>query len=342
MRYLSPASIFKETLSYPLDKKSIQLGRKKLLAELELSSGDSLEINGLPFTKSDIIDYFDQLQQDDKIIWHNAIEKDKVLSAFLETATLENRQQFSNNPLYNDPVFIRWISPYFLTAFTAFSEACFKTTNDNGLRTLLSNPLLMTGQDQEQSWIFVAKILTNNISYLTYQRDRVKKNTAPTTIIGDLSGIMGFSYINMILLLPEDRFGPLRDKYAMMMVQTSIYVFNKFTQDRTWPVIWIENAGTLALSPDVKEEITEKLEEVNGITSRQVKQKKKSYIGHLIWVVVILIKVFATSSFNSTPPYSTAPINFQLDTRTKDSILRFYAHKDTTAPKSSSPSKVLQ
>ncbi len=310
MRYLSPVSIFKGTLPYPLDKKSIQLGRKKVLADLQLSSGDTLDINGRPFTKSDIIDYFDQLQQDDNILWHNAIAEDKVLVTFLEQATLPNRQKFSDNPLYNDPGFIGWISPYFLLSFTEFSESCFRTTNDDGLRTLFDNTGLMTDHHQEQAWIFISKILSNNISFLAYQRDRIKKGNVPSSIIGELSGIMGFGYINMILLLPEDRFGPLRDKYAMTMVQTSVYVFNKFTQDRTWPVIWIENAGSLAISPDVKKEISDKLEEVNGITSRQTKQKKKNYYGHIVWVAIIAIKVFATCSHSSSS-YSTAPINFQ-------------------------------
>ena len=323
MRYLSPASIFKGSLPYPLDKKSIQLGRKRLLADLELSSGDTLDINGRPFTKSDIIDYFDKLQEDPNIGWHNAIAEDKVLMTFLENATLQNRQKFSDNPLYKDPGFIHWISPYFLTSFTELSGSCFRTNNDDSLRTLVGNPLLMTDQHQEQSWIFITKILTNNISFLTYQRDRIKKSNVPSTIVGELAGIMGFNYINMILLLPEDRFGPLRDKYAMTMVQTSIYVFNRFTQDRTWPVIWIENAGSLAISPDIKKEITAKLEEVNGITSRQTKQKKKNYYGHLIWVAVIAIKVLATCSLNSSSSYTTAPINFQkVKAETQDSIVK--------------------
>ena len=331
MRYLSPASIFKGTLPYPLDKKSIQLGRKRVLADLELGSGDTLDINGRPFTKSDIIDYFDQLQQDDNILWHNAIAEDTVLVTFLEKATVQNRQRFSDNPLYSDPLFIQWISPYFLTSFTEFSDACFRTTNDDGLRTLLGYPLLMTDHHQEQAWIFITKILTNNISFLTYQRDRIKKSNTSSSVIGELSVMMGFGYINMILILPEDRFGPLRDKYAMTMVQTSIYVFNRFTQERTWPVIWIENAGSLAISPDVKKEITDKLEEVNGITSRQTKQKKKGYYGHIIWVAVIAVKVFATCSFNSSPSYSTAPINFQpVSDQKRDSLLRTLQSRDSS------------
>src|ERR1700754_65544 len=336
MRYLSPASIFKGTLPYPLDKKSIQLGRKRLLADLELSSGDTLDINGRPFTKSDIIDYFDQLQQDDNTLWHNAIAEDKVLIVFLEKANVQNRQKFSDNPLYSDPEFIHWISPYFLTSFTEFAEACFRTNDDDGLRTLLGNPLLMNDHHQEQGWIFITKILTNSISYMTYQRDREKKSIVPASVIGDLSGIMGFGYISLILILPEDRFGPLRDKYAMTMVQASIYVFNRFPQDRAWPVIWIENAGTLAMSPDVKKEIADKLEEVNGITSRQTKQKGKTYYGHLIWVAVIAVKVLATCSLSSSSSYSTAPINFQPATNfqsitdaKRDSILHLLQAGDT-------------
>jgi len=36
MRYLSPASLFGEPIQHPIDKKAIQLRRKKLFAEMEL------------------------------------------------------------------------------------------------------------------------------------------------------------------------------------------------------------------------------------------------------------------------------------------------------------------
>src|SRR5262245_38896238 len=116
MQYLSPSTLLGGSIPTPFDKKAIQLGRKKLLAELELTGGDSIDINGVTLTKGNIIDYFEALQQENVIDYHNAVEEDTVLRDFLETHTIERGFQYKDNRLYHDIHFLQWISPYFQSA----------------------------------------------------------------------------------------------------------------------------------------------------------------------------------------------------------------------------------
>src|SRR5580658_5833786 len=113
MRYLSPTLLFGEVLPSPLDKKTVQRERKKWLAELELSGGESLELKGHSFSKSEIIEYFETLQQETIAAWHVAIANDPVLLSFLEDGVMDKGTSFKDAPLYDDPSFLAWISPYF-------------------------------------------------------------------------------------------------------------------------------------------------------------------------------------------------------------------------------------
>src|SRR5450631_1583720 len=190
MRYLSLSAVFGHSIPDPLDKKTIQLERKKLFAELELSSSDHIEIHGIPITRNDIIAYFEDLQNDDIIHYHLAIGEDLVLTCFLEDHQMTRHEKFLENELYEDHRFIRWVSPYFSLAFISFTQTCFKESDLNSLSTIIDNRLLMTDTDQERSWMSIARILTNNIAYLEYYQAQDKTNPEQDVLPENVSPLM--------------------------------------------------------------------------------------------------------------------------------------------------------
>jgi len=306
MLYLSPSSLLGEVIPQPFDKKAIQLGRKKLLAELELNEGKDIEIRGKFYGKNDIINYFEDLLQENTLSYHDAISNDPVLLRLLEEAQIEPGQQFRNNPLYRDPSFIQWISPSFFISFHHLTLDCFETSADLTLATLFNNPMLMTASDQEQIWIDIAKIIRDNIDlldrYQAQSRRQVGKwrdnNSIPLTAI---SGIMDFDYIRMLCLLPVSRFSELRNKYAFVMMQACIHVFNKHPRKRDSAESWLTNAESLAVSPEYKAQIVDKLGEFRRI-------RKKS-MPHPVRIVLICLVVgynlfrFLGSNNDSSPRY---------------------------------------
>jgi hypothetical protein len=298
MRFISPGSLFGETIR-PLDKKAIQLGRKKLLAELELGTGDSIELHGASFSKSEIIDYFEELQKDNIADYYNTIEEDRVLLGFLEESSIGRNDRFNDHPLYLEEPFIHWISPYFFSAFTSLANSCFRQSDQSpsysdrspsqyadqydSLSALLANRPLMTDHDIEQSWLFIAKILTNNIALIDYYRNQ-KKDRNNTVSIDKVSPLMDYFYTRLIQLLPENRFSGLRDKYAFVMMQACIYVFNNDKGNRSSAKMWMENAESLAVSEETRTEISDKLKEMNKAS----RKSDFALIGRIIWIVIIL------------------------------------------------------
>lgn len=325
MQYLSPSTFIGETLSGPLDKKAIQLGRKKLFAELELSGETTIDLQGKPFTKNDIIKYFDDLLKEDTLTFHSAIGIDRVLLGFLEHAQMGRKEQFYSNHLYKNEQFIEWVSPYFCHSFIAFMEGCFQQPDEDGLTSLMNNRLLMTPGDTEKSWNAVIRIVMNDIATLERfnSQDLKRKARAGEVTPAQIKGLMEFSYIRLIQLLPQGRFGSIRDKYAWCMLSACIAVFNSHVRNRSYARTWLENAELLAVSPEVKERITKKMEEMDSIGipepgGKVTDKSSSSSPWKIVLVVLIAIARIATCrdssssnyNFNQTSPYTYEKARF--------------------------------
>jgi len=316
MQYLSPSTLLGESIPTPIDKKAIQLGRKKLLAELELSAQDSLDIHGLTLTKGNIIDYFEALQQDNIIDYHNAVEEDAVLKTFLEDHYIGDGEQFRDNPLYYDSRFIQWMSPFFLTAFTTATDQCFRYMKKDALIAILDNQYLMTDYDLEQAWASLMKILFNNIALLEYYRDKGEQGKGDKQTFDAATPLMGYQYISLVVLLPEHRFGEIRNKYAFVIEQAAIYTFNKKTAHRLAAETWVENALLLALAPELQRELTEKLKEMRRISKPTKDSNPFWNIARFAWLLIfIAAKAFTCNSGSSSLDYDAshkAPIFYKL------------------------------
>lgn len=260
MQYLSPSSLSGEPIVTALDKKAIQLERKKLFAELELSGETTIEMNGRSFTKNDIIQYYEDLLKEDGLKYHSAVAEDPVLRVFLETSYIGRKEKFLDNPVYADEQFIAWISPYFCHAFITYMNACFPDPDEDGLTALLKNRLLMTPADTEKGWQVVMNIVMGSISSLEeyYKATGIAK-------LSKVKDLMEFRYVRLIQLLPNARFGPVKDKYAFSILQAGVYTFNKNRQTGNYVSTWLENAQLLAASVDVKAQIGKKREELEAV-----------------------------------------------------------------------------
>ncbi|WP_276480254.1 hypothetical protein [Paraflavitalea pollutisoli] len=335
MQYLSPAAVLGESLSGTLDKKAIQLGRKKLFADLELSGGSTIELQGRSFTKNDIVQYLESLLKEDALSYHSAVNEDQVLLGFLENIHIGRKERFRHNPLYEQEQFIQWISPYFYSSFTAFMSECFLHPDEDKLIALLNNKLLMTARDLESSWDSVTRILFNDLSTLEQFVDQSRSERSHEALsVHAVSSLMEYSYVRMIILLPKSRFDNLRDEFALQMQNACIIIFNRNIRYRSSVRTWMDNAILLASSQEVKNTLGEKLAEMENIVSADTTGSGSSgsdsgsasgIFKFLAFALFIIIKIATCNSGNSTPAYEWHPSPEQ--SRMFDSILK--SHRDT-------------
>lgn len=305
------------------------MGRKKLLAELELRNADSMEIHNQSFTKSDLIDYCEDLQRENVVGYHKAIEADRVLLGFLEDSLMDRGDHFGENDLYSDEGFIRWISPGFYASFTSFAGACFKQPDTGGLRSLLGNPLLMTDGDLEQSWAFIAKIIGNNIAYLQHYRSQDRLYGDGDVSLESVAHLMGRLYTRMIRLLPVSRFRELRDKYAFTIMQACIYTFNNVVDRRYMIKPWMDNAKELAVSPELKKQISDKQKEMRTLSGKKRKVPRMVRLA-VVGVFIVARIISSINDSSSDDKYRDTNVYFKnpkdtsrnLDKTAMDSIMQ--------------------
>jgi len=336
MRYLSPASLPDSSLINPADKKALALQRRKLLAELELSADGHLYIKNRAFSKSDILEYFETLQDETILHYHGEVSKDRILVEFLEEGRLPADEVFSQAERYDDVHFLQWISPYFYTAFTAHVTECLQAANEDGLQALLQNRLLLTDYDRERAWVQIGQLIENNISLLDHYHEQVEHNEAVLSLT-DIYHLVTGPYIRMILLLPKDPFAGLRDKYAIAIMQVTIYFFNKLKSNRDIFMKWMENAALLAVSEGVAAAVTGKIAEMEKIR----KKSRAVLIRTAVFVSIILLKLLINqhwgSSTNNIPKFTRFNYINGKDTTTiydikqLDSVLHKKLHPDTSA-----------
>ena len=310
MHYLSPASFLGDNFQLPLDARALQRERKRLLADLELTGGDTIELQGRHFTKNELIDYFEALQQGNIASWHLAITEDPVLLRFLQDTTIAPGATFKDTAVYTDPAFIDWLSPYFRSAFTDAVTACFERGDAARMRAMLDNNLLMTAEQQEQSWLFIAGILEKNIALFDHYHNRGQKTAPAMMPITQISAFIGHGYVEVIRQLPDHRFGRLKDSYAFNMQHPAIAVFNRDLRNRPLTVIWLEEAISLAVSPNTKAVIRAKLAEFNQLMR---KRKRRQYFRYA-WIGMVVLGVI--SGFFGDP--SSNPGEFFLQKTSTD------------------------
>jgi len=287
MNYLNPLLIFGN--NYSLDSKTLQRERKRLMAELELSGGDALILNGRSFTRNELIGYFEELQQENTAAWHQAIAEDPILLRFLQEATIKAGARFKNADLYDDPAFIAWVTPYFQTAFNNLVTDAFQRRDESGVRALLDNRPLVTPEGQEQCWLFVTGILEKNIALFDNYHGRGQKNAAPIMPINEIFAFLSHGYLEVIKQLPDSRFARLKDRYAFSIQHPAIAAFNRDENYRAATIYWLEDAWNLAVSPDIKARIRVKGNELNNILQRATPKKKSSW--WILWVILIILRI---------------------------------------------------
>jgi len=310
MRYLSPASLLSSPLPNPPDPKSLLLQRKKLLTDMELETEGTLKIKNRSLSKSDILDYFDTLQNETILHYHQAIGNDKLLVDFLEDGLLPTEASFARSNLYDDVLFLQWISPYFYISFTQYCKTCLENCDEDGLRTILRNPLLLTEYDRERAWIQIAQILEKNIELMRRYYEKAKqKNAAPNVV--DTSRLINDHLTQTILQLPQTPFSRLRDEYAFSAMQLSIQLFNKKKWKRDLAGSWIDNAKTLTASQPMHNQVVNKIAEF-----KRIREKRGNAIGIRVAIgaAIVLLRMITAdggcnSSHGSSRVYTLNPSN---------------------------------
>ena len=303
MRYISPILLLNLPAADTYEKRDLLIAKRRMLAELEMAGGVSLEVMGREMSKHEILQLFDQAGEQPFLSYHLAILADKGLSQFLAgNGSGESPMPFADNLLYNNADFIEWASPYYYEVFTYDALRFINFPDEEALDILLKRPLLMDYRHREMAWDKIQKTFEKKIDAMRALCDEPSQGHRPG-FTDDMEALCDYRLVNMMLSLPEERFAAMRDVYAYYMMQLLIVFFNtRKRQHQQYALETMQNATILAVDyqnvQQIKNKSIEMRQLLHGETIDGKKEKSWPWTG--IGFIVFLLFRFVLNCDNSS------------------------------------------
>lgn len=246
MRYISPFEALGIEIDGNLNKENLNLAKKRLLAELDLSDAPTILRGSVEMTKNDIITQFDKLAAVKNWDFHRLIAADKALLGFIENRDWKGQKHLLKEPKYNDAAFIDFVSPYFAESYKLLIIKHLSNRSIKNLAAVLEiTPRLLTENDHDDAWFSVESFLDGWKDNLNDIAENVRNGQQ----YGDkeLIPYQAKQFIQCLNLLPDD-FMWFRDDYATSLFNLSAYSWNKEQHYRAIDIV--KNARLLNISDE--------------------------------------------------------------------------------------------
>jgi hypothetical protein len=148
------------------------------------------------------------------------------------------------------------------------------------LVALLDTPLLMTPTDQEKAWQATIRLFQKPIDQIRSYGARASSETE----LARTGPWMEEGFLQLLHLLPEDRFGPVRNAYALTIFEACANVRRKSRKFPRLITVWMENAIRLAHSPQLRKQLEQSRKKMLGLLERAQQLKD---IPLRVWLIII-------------------------------------------------------
>ncbi len=291
--YLSPLHFLPEgTALNDVSTKELLLAKKKLLAEIELSSDKTIILNKTVCTRNDVLNLFDQLLDDEEALnYHFAIFQDKVLLEFLENRFVAILPVSIASNLKNDEGFINFISPYFEKVYTPLLIQCIKRLRLAEINILAANSCLMNYADRDKNYKAIDVLLNKYIEHIAIHTQKIKADrdlaVPKSFIVSEFEHYYDNSLITILNLLPE-QFNNVRSEYcrALMYLAIALHFFDTKLRVRI-----IKNVQNLRCSNSMRQTV----QEIHDMLSKN--DSPKSGPGRLFLYIIAAIAIMKIIAF---------------------------------------------
>ncbi len=226
MPYISPLK-FLEGINLPiepkLDKSTLRIARQALLAEIDLSPTQTVQMGSSLLTKNDVIQFFDGLQASEHLRYHEAIHADTPLLDFFTSGKIPV-QPIANNPIYKEAEFAAFIAPFYPEVFgVAFAEIV-ETPSFERKQALFALPAAWAdGPAKRPIEMRIMQFLRKKMGQLD---DIVKPNKGKTGVVFKKNAVARFydaQLLDTFNRLPKT-FEGFRAEYGVLLLELA-YIF---------------------------------------------------------------------------------------------------------------------
>jgi hypothetical protein len=302
MRYISPIRHLNIDTNHVdatgnMPKSVLNLAKKRLLAEIDLSPKQTIWQGQTEMSKNDVLKWFDQLAVSGELGFHILIAQDPVLLTFLEQQHLAAGAHFKAD-LYQDSKFIAFVSPYYQTSFNKVLIDALEKQDEPVVNTLLHyNPILMTGYQSEAAWLKINRYLNDKLEVL---QGIIKQNKYDKKY--SYIQAKRFYEIDLLLIFNHlpDSFQKFRDDYCIALINLSGFGWNGAKYDFVEKVILASKI--LECSPNIRRILQTRIEwyeiHLPAIRRSTLTWKQKSVI--VFAIVMILLYLYGSIALKSS------------------------------------------
>jgi hypothetical protein len=146
-------------------RDDILMSKRRRLAELEASGNTFIDIQGVSYTRNDLILAFDDILSDDSLHYHLHVRNDSALLHFLETGVYTSGTKFLSQAIYDDADFRKWLSPRYAAAFALALQHAITRYDAASMAPIFGERIKPDADNELQAWEPVRKQLVKAIEY---------------------------------------------------------------------------------------------------------------------------------------------------------------------------------
>lgn len=298
MQYFSPfviPGLVADELS--LQRQNVQAAKKRLLSEFELLGNPAtIQLAGWELDRNELLEVLEGMNDPSVREFHLAIHRDENLLKFLEQHELSEKSNFSGNPLYSEPGFIAFVSPYFSEAYRNAIVEAFRNRDIPLLIALKKLPLFCTHEDQDRCY----RSARSEVVMLVAS---VKEETASTVYNeASIQELTGKPTLDAVAALPEQV--GMRENFFEALCELCITLFNKHKkQHKAIDVLYrVRHAN---VNSPINEQAADYIRQMERIMSNRREQDGRRqgkgaglFVGVMITVIVVILKIALASKHN--------------------------------------------
>lgn len=261
MQYINPLAILELSPQQARDGISssrLKREKKRLMAEFELNEAPNIELRGIKLGKTQVMELFDQLSDEQSVEYHAKVLENKRLLLFLEESSLDYFYEGDVNLLSAQPEgFLAFIAPYFAFQYNKRLLHAFKQRDWEEIQTLSYTPLAIPNKYSAHAYKDTFHNIHTYIKEIEQTTEEIEGGKAPDGTVQDYCDEMFIASVNR---LPE-YFSGSRDRYALALENMAISVHN--VHQRPKLAIFILQQGLkLELGEDAKGALTHVLNQL--------------------------------------------------------------------------------
>jgi hypothetical protein len=302
MQYQSPIKVLSSFLNEGEDfsKTDLNILKRRILAEFELSGNSTISTGEGEFSKNDILAIFEKQKTSDDFQYHLMIAGMPDILEFLEYNYVETIIKF-DSPLFSDNKFLNFISPYLANSLGNFFAACILNPEFN-----VKNALQQSYPILPEHETYLLEPVYSAVDEIITAIEEIKPTLPSKENIPQAVSYFGHARIRVFNLLPQKYFTTAIDLYGSCGIDFIVEYLEKsgsrvvYNDDIKFIFRQMQK---LQISGNVKSKIAAIEEFMSGYQSKAETSSSSSGAGRfvffIIFVVITVLRLALSDSHSS-------------------------------------------